>query len=31
MITKNEGRKIKGLIEAMDKFKLKKGLILTYD
>ncbi len=27
----NKNREIKGLLEAMDKFKLKKGLILTYD
>lgn len=28
---KNEQREIKGLLEAMNFFKLKKGLILTYD
>jgi uncharacterized protein len=28
---KNKNREIEGLIEAMDKFKLKKGLILTLD
>ena len=28
---KNKEREIKGLVEAMDKFKLKKGLILTFD
>ncbi len=28
---KNKEREIKGLLEAMDKFKLKEGLILTYD
>ncbi|MFH1711558.1 MAG: ATP-binding protein [Nanoarchaeota archaeon] len=28
---KNRGREINGLVEAMDKFKLKEGLILTYD
>ena len=27
----NEKRETDGLIEAMDKLKLKKGLILTYD
>ena len=27
----NQDREINGLIEAMDEFKLKKGLILTYD
>jgi predicted AAA+ superfamily ATPase len=27
----NKDREVKGLIEAMDKFKLKKGFILTYD
>ena len=28
---KNKDREIKGLLEAMDEFKLKEGLILTYD
>ena len=28
---KNKEREIGGLLEAMDKFKLKEGLILTYD
>jgi len=28
---KNMDREISGLIEAMKKFKLKKGLIVTYD
>lgn len=28
---KNKEREVKGLIEALNKFKLKKGLILTYD
>ena len=28
---KNKEREIIGLLEAMDEFKLKKGLILTYD
>ncbi|MBT4377100.1 ATP-binding protein [archaeon] len=27
----NRGREINGLLDAMNKFKLKKGLILTYD
>lgn len=27
----NQDREIKGLVEAMEKFKLKEGLILTYD
>jgi len=28
---KNKKREIRGLIEAMKEFKLKQGLILTYD
>lgn len=27
----NQGREVGGLLEAMEKFNLKKGLILTYD
>lgn len=27
----NEKREVKGLIESLEKFKLKSGLILTYD
>ena len=27
----NKEREIKGLLEALDKFKLKEGIILTYD
>ena len=28
---KNKEREVSGLLEAMDKFKLKEGMIITYD
>jgi len=31
LIDDNIEREVNGLVEAMEKFKLKKGLIITYD